>query len=296
VGESTLTDSPVYKLNADAEPDAYFFVESDLSFNDSGSFVITGNYADAIRCNKDLKFVKGTVTVPSTVLRGIKARNSICVNESSVLNVNATDSAIKVTQDNHPEKGYIVIDGGNTNITTKKDAIHAETHLTVKGGYIDIKECDEGIEGQMVDILGGEIHISASNDGINASSIKKVKDTSNIKEGSPLPEIDKDGNVIFQPPPGPEDGEVKLPPPSEGIDGSVYINIVGGKTFINTIGIDFDGIDSNGILYIGGEAEVYSSVFGGEPSSPLDADGEVSLAPGATIVATAASAMNKMLC
>jgi len=154
----------------------------------------------------------------------------------------------------------------------------------------------EGLEGQMIDILGGEHHINASNDCINASPIYKGN-YEKAMTSPPPPELDEDGNFVFLPPPGYEDGKIIMPDPVKHVDESIYINIVGGKTYVNAVGLDFDGIDSNGILYIGGEAEVYTSVYGGEifgPFSPLDADGEDMIAPGATVIATAASALNKM--
>jgi hypothetical protein len=81
VGDSTLTDSTNYSDVVDEEPDACLFVDSDLSINGSGSLTVTGNYGDAIRCKKDLKIVSGNIKVPSAVERGIKARNSICIED-----------------------------------------------------------------------------------------------------------------------------------------------------------------------------------------------------------------------
>jgi len=74
-----------------------------------------------------------------------------------------------------------------------------------------------------------------------------------------------------------------------GTDGSVYINIVGGKTYVTVDGNDVDGIDSNGILYIGGEAEVYASIKGGNiygNMAVLDAEGTNVIVEGATVIAT----------
>eukprot|EP00833_Pecoramyces_ruminatium_P007241 jgi/Orpsp1_1/1181273/evm.model.c7180000076574.1 len=242
IGENVLTDSSNYSNLTNEEPDACLFIDSDLSINGSGSLTVTGKYGDAIRCKKDLKLVSGNVIVPSAVQRGIKAKNSICIKDGTI-DVTSSNSGIKVTRDDNSDKGYIVVDGGNIAISSGNDALHAETHLTINDGYIDIKNCGEGIEGQMIDILGGEIHVLATDDGINASKISSNDTTTNTM-GGPV-----QGN-------------------------------------------DVDGIDSNGVLYIGGEAEVYTSIEGGDiygNMAALDADGTNAIVSGATVLAVAGS-------
>jgi len=59
-------------------------------------------------------------------------------------------------------------------------------------------------------------------------------------------------------------------------DNQVYIRITGGKLHVKVSGGDVDGIDSNGSLYIGGDAEVYvddasGSIFGN--MSAIDSSG-----------------------
>jgi len=93
------------------------------------------------------------------------------------IDINSTNTAIKVTKDTDATKGYIVVDGGNIAVSTEKDGIHAETHLTIRDGYINVLKSKEGIEGQMIDILGGEVHVLATNDGINASKITNSTET-----------------------------------------------------------------------------------------------------------------------
>jgi len=256
VGNNTVTDSNNYVFTED-EPDASIYVNSDLSINGSGYLTVTGNFSDAIRCRKDLKIINGYITIPSAVKKGIKARNSLCL-KGGFIDVTSNDNAITVTKDTDPEKGYMVIDGGYTTITSSKKGLHAETHLTIRDGLINIKKSTEGITAQMIDILGGETYITAKDDGINAS---KINDPNRKGYGG-----------------------------GRGTDGSVYVNIVGGKSYINVTGMDVDGIDSNGVLYIGGKAEVYVSTSGGSiygTMASLDSEGLNAICRGATVVATA---------
>jgi len=156
----------------------------DLTFNGSGSLSVTGKNSDAIKSNKGIKFVKGTVTIPNAVQKGIKAIDSVCINDGSIINVNSI--FLKLPKKTDPEKAHIVIDGGKITISTKKEGIHAEIYFTVKGGSINIKESEEGMEGQMVDILGSEHHIIAAHDGIYAARVGNITDL--LAELMPIPE------------------------------------------------------------------------------------------------------------
>jgi hypothetical protein len=266
VGDSKLSDTTNYTV-VDEEPDACLFIDADLAINGSGSVSVTGNYSDAIRCKKDLRLISGKITVPKATQRGIKAKNSICIKDATI-DVTSSNSGIKVTRDDDAEKGYIVIDGGSTSVSTENDGIHAETHLTINGGYVDVKKSGEGLEGQMIDIIGGEVHVLSKDDGINASKIKDSTQTSS------------NGGR----------GGWNMGGSSTGTDGSVYINIVGGKTYVTVQGNDVDGIDSNGVLYIGGNAEVYVSNQGGAiygNMAAFDAEGTNAICSGATVIGTA---------
>ncbi|OUM64532.1 Non-catalytic module family DOC2 [Piromyces sp. E2] len=259
IGNNKLIDSTKY-TSVNEKVDACLFINSNLSINGSGSLNVTSKYANAIHCKKDLKLISGKITVPTATQKGIKAKNSICVMNATV-DINSTDTSIKVTRNDNTEKGYIVIDDGNITISTNKKGIQAQTHLTINGGYINIKKSKEGLEGQMVDILGGEIHIFSTDDGINGTKI------SDPNKSSMENKMNKSGT-----------------------DGSVYINIVGGKSYITVEDINSDGIDANGVLYIGGNAEVYVSYQGNSiygTNSVFSSDGDNSIAFGATIIGLA---------
>jgi hypothetical protein len=255
IGNNTLTDSQIYNDNVEKKPDACLFTNSDLSINGSGTLNVMGRFNHAIRCKKDLKFIDATINVLNALGNGIRSKNSICIKDTDI-SINSIDTGIEVTRSDSPLKGFIVIDNGDISIKTGKDGIHARSHLTINDGCIDIKESLEGMEAQMIDILGGEIHINAINDGINAS--KMGKDSSSNDE-------------------------------------NIYLNIVGGKTYVNANGDDCDGLDSNGVLYIGGEAEVYASIKGGDiygERAALESVISNSIVGGATVIATSSSSDN----
>jgi len=283
VGENALIDSENYVNTDDKQPNACLYAKTDLSINGEGSLDITGKFGTTLHCTKDLKLVSGNITVDAKN-KGIQAKNSICIHEANV-EVNSVNSALKVTNKTKADKGFVVIDNGNVTISTENDAIHAETHVTIYDGFIDIKKCSEGIEGQMIDILGGEFHITTNNDAINASYITAVKQPKGLPPPPP-PSFDPNDPNGFPMGMGPHFGP-------ESNDGSMYINIVGGKLYITAKDSqEIDGIDSNGILYVGGTAEIYVDLEYGKiygDFAALDSDGDNVVAGKATVVAAAQS-------
>lgn len=55
-------------------------------------------------------------------------------------------------------------------ISAADDGVHSDAALSVSGGSITISLCYDGLEGVTVDISGGMIDITSSDDGINAAN------------------------------------------------------------------------------------------------------------------------------
>jgi len=280
-------------------PNACIFIKSNLTFNGKGSLDVNSNFNEGIRSKKNLKLVSGKINVTSKG-NGIKAKQSVSIKDAEI-NIDSGKNGIKVTKDTEPEEGFIVIDGGKIYVKAVKDGIHAETHLTINDGIIKVTDCTEGLEGQMIDIVGGDIDIEASDDGINASKIGAIKESesvrndNNSKDANEVEPIDDDITVDAE-----EDSEYETEKLEEkdipdeiieesiedvsqdnyNIDEQVYLRIVGGKIDVRVEGPDLDGIDSNGSLYIGGDSEVYiSAVYGGAfgHMAAVDSDGYKSI-------------------
>ena len=148
-----------------------------------------------------------------------------------------------------------MIEGGTFEIKTGDDGAHADGNTTVSGGTLNITECYEGLEGATVDITGGEIHIVASDDGINAAG-------GNDQSG--------------------------FGPWQDAFSGSseYYINISGGVIYIDASG---DGIDSNGDLTVTG-GEIYIDGPTSDGDGALDYDGTGTIT-GGTLVAVGSNGM-----
>lgn len=106
--------------------------------------------------------------------KGIKAANDITVSGGEIT-VRSYDDALHANSGNSLENGLsstgnVTVKGGTLTLSSNDDAIHADGAAVIEGGVIDIKTSYEGIEGDRVEIKGGEISVVSSDDGINGTA------------------------------------------------------------------------------------------------------------------------------
>ena len=98
---------------------------------------------------------------PDTELELDSELYGIIIN-GSTLTINSNDDAIH-------SNGYFIINGGNATISTGDDGLHAETIGEMTGGSYTITKSYEGYEAAKIQISGGTLNITSSDDGINAA-------------------------------------------------------------------------------------------------------------------------------
>ena len=64
------------------------------------------------------------------------------------------------------------ISGGNLTLNASDDGIHADYTLEISGGKTNIETAYEGLEGNLINISGGEAYVYATDDGVNATKGK----------------------------------------------------------------------------------------------------------------------------
>ena len=109
------------------------------------------------------------------------------------------------------DSNSITIDNGTFLLASSDDGIHADASLTINGGELTITRSYEGLESGVIIINGGNIHLIASDDGIN------------VTDGS--------------------GGGMMGGRPMETIAAGYYLEINGGYLYVDAGG---DGLDSNG--------------------------------------------------
>ena len=104
--------------------------------------------------------------------KGIKAESEITISGGAVT-VYCMDDGLHANQggkleDKTTGKGNITISGGTVTVTAADDGMHADATLKIDGGYVNIADSHEGLEGNVVEINGGTVYIYGGDDGINA--------------------------------------------------------------------------------------------------------------------------------
>ena len=238
--------------------------------------------------------------------KGLKAGTDIIINGGTIT-ADCYDDAI------HSNNSVAVTDGVIT-LSSGDDGIHADSELAITGGTVTVKKSYEGLEAMRIGISGGDIDITASDDGINAAGGNdnsgfgnfdnrmdfggKRSRTENFNPGQDgqtppsMPENFDPGQDGQTPPSMPEsfnpgqDGQTTPAAPdaqSGSSDGnstsSSEITISGGTLCISSGG---DGLDSNSALNISGGTIILNGPKTGG-NGIIDHDGSCSITGGLLI-------------
>ena len=211
--ENTKTDT------SEEACDAAIYSENDITISGKGKLTVEGGYEDAIHSKTNLTIENGTYTITASH-HGLNAKKLLTVKDGSF--------DITTVEDALHSKGDVTVEKGNIDINAGDDALHADNTLTVKDGTVNIKNSNEGLEGITVNVEGGDIAISSTDDGINAAGESEDGSTVNYA-------INISG------------GKIKIVPGGDGIDSNGDLNVSGGTIIVDgpsdggNAPIDYDG-------------------------------------------------------
>ncbi|MFC7686463.1 carbohydrate-binding domain-containing protein [Ureibacillus sp. GCM10028918] len=182
--------------------------------------------------------------------KGLKAAVEVAIGGGS-FTIDSLDDAVH-------SNNSITITGGDLEVATGDDGIHADTSILAKGGNINVTKSYEGVESKSITIADGEIHVNATDDGINIgggndASGRDFAATENTEE-----------NVL---------------------------SINGGYVYVNAMG---DGLDSNGSIAMTDGTVIVSGPTNNNNASldydqSFEIDGGILIATGSAGMAMATS-------
>lgn len=137
--ENNITDGETYVFEDESsnDPNAAIFSKDDMTIIGTGKLTVNANYNNGIASNDDLKIQSGNIVV-NAKNNGIKGKDCINITDGNIT-INSEGDGMQSDNAKDETKGYIYIEGGKINITSKEDGIQAETELLISDGDITIK-------------------------------------------------------------------------------------------------------------------------------------------------------------
>ncbi len=190
----------------------------------------------------------------STSMKGLKATGNLLISEGS-FNINSADDSVHTN-------ASMTINGGNFEIASGDDALHADDTLTVNAGTMSISESYEGLEALHIQVQGGDITLTSSDDGLNAAGGRDAR----FGGGRGWSSSSSDGSIVIS------GGTLRITASGDGIDANGTLEISGGYVVItgptqgDTAVLDYDtSATITGGVFIGtGSARMAQNFSGAE--------------------------------
>ena len=185
--------------------------------------------------------------------KGVKCDGDVKIGNAE-LNISSADDAIHAS-------GSVYVQDGTVSLATSDDGIHADELIAIAGGRVSVVKSYEGMEAYEIRISGGDISVTASDDGINAAG-------------------------------GSDSASTEAMPTRWGGEASGVgtLTISGGTLYVNAQG---DGLDSNGSLFVSGGTVIVEGPTdnGNGALDKGDGNGCVAQVTGGTILALGTTGM-----
>lgn len=160
--------------------------------------------------------------------------------DNATVTINANDDAV------HSD-GTVLLYGGTLTLASGDDGVHADKLLKVSDGVtVTVTKCYEGLEAAKVEITGGTIAVTASDDGINAAD----------GTDNPVNVANSNCHILIT------GGDITVDAGGDGLDSNGVLCIKGGKVRVSgsTSGADSALDADGGILLDGGYVFAVGSV------------------------------------
>lgn len=224
---------------------------------------VSGDPGNTASQNMSTQSVSSETDEETTSMKGIKASGAMLISDGT-FTINSADDAVH-------SNTCVTVNGGSFDIASGDDAFHADEALTVTACTVNISECYEGLEALDLRIEGGDITLTADDDGLNAAGGTDQSGTEGGRDG------------MF----GGGHGGMGSDAGAGGMSSSNGTIVISGGTL--DITASGDGIDANGTVEITGGYTVVAGPTQGDTAT-LDYDTTATIT-GGTFIGTGASGM-----
>lgn len=207
--------------------------ETDLGVTGGTFAIVAGSQNDATEYpsadgqdNSDLNWDREDTGAAS--MKGLKSGDSITVSGGTFI-LDTADDAVHTN-------GEVTIGGGSFEIRAGDDGIHGDLALLIEGGELRILQSYEGLEANQIQITGGSVDVTASDDGANAYGGQNNwgwggESRSDAPEETP--------NLVIT------GGDIQIHAEGDGLDSNGNISVEGGTVIVDGPSSDWNGaIDS----------------------------------------------------
>lgn len=159
------------------------YSKADITFNGSGSLMVEATAADChgIASKDDLVITGGTYHVIATG-NGLHGKDCVKIRDGAFI-IEADNNAVKSSNQEEANRGFIAIDGGNLEITSCEEGYEAR-EIYLNGGNSIITARDDAVNASasentsgrecLIQINGGNLTIYAGGDGIDSNGSLEV--------------------------------------------------------------------------------------------------------------------------
>lgn len=167
---STLTAGEKLLPFAEADDEssrAAIHASCDITLTGEGALTVNGLWGDGIRSKGHILLDCGSLTV-NAAGTGIQAKDGIRVG-SGQTDVAAGKTGFSVTGKLKKDKGVLSVEGGQVTVSAGNNGFKSNGQICITAGNVMVTRSVEGIEARYVRISGGDISVTAEDDGVNAS-------------------------------------------------------------------------------------------------------------------------------
>lgn len=250
---NTLTNGGNFTAIDDNNIDAVIFSKDDLTLNGTGNLSINSPAGHAIVSKNDLVVTNGTYDIIASS-HALSGKDSVAIADGNFTIVAGKD-AIHSEDDEDDTVGKVFIAGGNISCSAESDGISAINEINIMGGKIVIEKSYEGLEARCINISDGEIDLTSSDDGLNATD-KRSTATVQTAGGGGMGDTQSDASINIS------GGIVKINAEGDGIDSNGYLTISGGEVYVagpsnsgnGALDYGIDATISGGIVVAAGQS------------------------------------------